>query len=278
MDKIKPIDFDDIKNKLFESGDYLPFDRTVISTEEATNFLISESYTYENPLALFLCKSSEDEHDSTLYEGLLKTYPIDTLKKYVCNAFHFNEKQFHIKEKNGIKYAVIYYYYTKATENNLIKAMNLGGYFLASHSIGRGNNKDIKRAIFEPKFQDELEIKLKEHPYLFHVTEKKNVPRIQHIGICPRSNSVLFNYPERIYLLYGDANDDNFFTVAKMLCNAKYKDNDISRYCILYLDTNKLDNDMRLFTDPNFPGGIYTYGNIRPDCISRIRNFDKNEK
>jgi len=277
MNKIEPIDFEDIKDKLFESGDYLPFDRNFISTEKVTNFLISESYGYENMLATFLCKSIEDNHDKTLYEGLFRTYSINTLKKYVCNAFHFHEKQFQIKEKNGIKYAEIYFFYSKETEDNIIRAMNLGGYFPANKSIGKNSNQGIKKIVFEPKFQDELERKIKEYPYVYHITEKKNVPRIQHIGICPRSNSPIFNYPERIYLVNGDASEDTFFTVAKMLSKAKYLNFDISRYCVLYLDTDKLPSDMRLFTDPNFPGGIYTYENIHPNAISKIRNFDKNE-
>lgn len=87
---------------------------------------------------------------------------------------HFNEKQFQIKEKNGQKWAAIYYRYDEETKEWLIKAMNLGGYYPYMEKIGHGNNEGLRELRFEPKFEDNIyKNVINNCNVLYHITEKK---------------------------------------------------------------------------------------------------------
>lgn len=268
--KIEPIDFDDIKGKLFESRDYLPFDINECSNKPVNNFLISEEYTFDNPLSIGLL-----EDDNMLWEGLIRTYPIETLKKYVCRALQFNEKQFQIKEKNGQKCASIYYYYDEETKEWIIKAMNLGGYYMAQERIGKGANKGLGELKFEPKFEDDIFGQIVETcKVLYHISEKKNTNRIRHIGICSRSNCAIFNYPARIYLLKDNVNEQFILNLAKTLSVSKYGKYVHVDYSLITINPKLLPKDTRFYEDANLPQGIFMYGNISPKCIIEIKDIN----
>lgn len=270
MDKIEPVDFEDIKDKLFESGDYLPFNINECSDKPVNNFLIDDTCNFGNPLSIALL-----EKDDMLWEGLIRTYPIDVLKKYLCNSLQFNEKQFQIKEKNGQKCASIYYRYDKETREWIIKVMNLGGYYMAQERIGEGANKGLRELRFEPKFEDDIYRQIIEScKVLYHITEKKNTNRIRHIGICSRSNCTFLDYPARIYLLKDDVNEQFILSLAKSLSASKYGNKVHIDYSLITINPKLLPNDTRFYEDANLPQGIFMYGNISPKCIIDIKDLD----
>lgn len=259
-----------IKDRLFEEGSYTPVDLTEISDTEVDEFLIMETYTMDNPLSLALCND-----DELMFEGLIRTYPIETLKKYVCNSLHFGDKQFQISEKNGVKYAILYYHYTPSTDDYVKRAMMLGGYYVMREIDGGGANKGIRKVIFEPKFQDEVTKKIKSFDVMYHITGKKNVERIKHIGLCSRSNCSLFNHPKRIYLLYGDVDENTIYTLAKVLSYSKYGMFIPEDYAVLTLNVDEFPEFLRFYVDPNHQDGVFTYGNIPPSCITKVEYFNE---
>jgi len=270
MDKIEPIDFNDIKHKLFESGDYLPFNINECSDKPVNNFLISETLMFDNPMSIGLL-----DEDDMLWEGLIRTYPIETLKKYVCRTLQFNEKQFQIKEKNGQKCASIYYRYDEETKKWIIKAMNLGGYYMSQEIIGKGTNEGLRELRFESKFEDDIYTQVIEScKVLYHVTEKKNINRIRHIGICSRSNCSIFDYPARIYLLKDSVDKQFILSLAKSLSVSKYGKNGHIDYSLITINPRLLPKDTRFYEDVNLPQGIFMYGNISPKCIIDIKDLD----
>lgn len=52
--RIRKIDFEEIKDKLFESGDYLPFKIEECSNEPVNEFTFGDTYSFDNILSIAL--------------------------------------------------------------------------------------------------------------------------------------------------------------------------------------------------------------------------------
>ena len=128
--------------------------------------------------------------------------------------------------------------------------------------ISKSKNCNGVKFMFESKF-DEL---LQHKPNLvYHVCKKVNINKILKIGLSPKSKSKKSYHPERIYVSL------HLNTALKMLNNFRFDDivnGDDFDYDILEIDlSDSYYSDIKLFKDPNFVGGYYTYQNFRPKDI-----------
>lgn len=115
-------------------------------------------------------------------------------------------------------------------------------------------NIKIKQVSIEQKFGDEI----KDFPNtLYHITDKKFIPKIKEKGLIPRYMGKRTIHPERIYLCdeYGLS---HLYGEFKSLLDYP---------TIISIDMSELT--IKLFQDNNFQlGGYYTLENIPAKCIN----------
>lgn len=164
---------------------------------------------------------------------------------------------------------------------------------------------------FEAKFSD---IDFKMAPFLYHVTLKRYIKKINTRGLVPSSKSAMFKYPKRVYLF--NFHDDR--TTAEMICAMKgymsqrilsilHSSGDISSrfnpeidrgFYIIKINADKLKNSplfkngkMKFYIDACYDGAarmtkdskaIFTYNNIPRNLMEDdamffpILSFDRN--
>lgn len=236
-----------------------------------------KSPTYDNPITMFIYRKTIDE-------GLIHTYPIEKTFEYVKDYFDFQDWQIKIlKTSNGNKYIRVYIPNTEDNLNELDKAMNLCGYFLAypKKEVLKGlDNGTIIWLDYDGKFQDDESEKIRsEEKFLFHLTPRYYRKKIETIGISPKSKNAVFNYPNRVYFLRGTTPKNDFFDLAQkisannrsyMNTQEKYK----GKYTLFMIDVERLPNNVRLYTDPRFNYGVYTTSYIDPKCIVDVKDVE----
>ena len=118
---------------------------------------------------------------------------------------------------------------------------------------------------FESKFDKTLKHK---PSILYHVCNEKNLDKIKKIGLIPKSKNKRTNHPERIYVAL------HLDNAKKMMDNFIFDDriNDVNNmYSILKINTSdEYYDNIKLFKDPNYIGGYYTYQNFRPKDIEVV--------
>jgi hypothetical protein len=211
------------------------------------------SVSYDNPLSIDMCSEN-------LNEGLIKTYPFETMMRYVMEYFNIPRFYMHDYENNGVKCIAIDLPKNERFQERVDKAMNLCEYF---ESI-RMSMDGLDRIHYEPKFEEEEQ---EIDDILYHVTHHSNKDKIKRIGLCPYSKNILFNYPSRVYFLKGDTPTSEIVNSAKALNNYATRDFNDGIYSILKIDVNKLPKNIKFFNDQNHKYGLYTLNNIPPNCI-----------
>ena len=216
----------------------------------------SITVSLSNPISFML-------HNKEINEGLIKTYPYEIMKRYMCEYFNIPSYYFHDEEKyDGIKccaidipkgYPIIY--------KEVKRAMNLCGYFVSTE----GEYDDFVRLHFEPKFEEED----KPSSFLYHITYHTNEPRIRKIGLKPSRKNIMFNYPDRIYFLTSEATQEDKEYLARML-DITHKRNSPSDgiYIVMKIDLDRIGNNVKFHKDPNYHNSVYTTDNIPLNAIA----------
>lgn len=218
-----------------------------------------------------------------LNEGLLKTYPIDKVIKYIQNRFNITDDDVEKYVDGYGEYILVRKNQSKDVIDNIKQILDLGGYYLADEDID-------EYYTYEKKFEDNIFDELKksgEIKYLYHITPSINDKKIQSNGLIPKSKNYRFNYPDRIYFLSDkDVNKDpeilkrvgwELYKVIffKNRTNKEYLERRNSRqYSIYRINFSKLEN-IDLYRDPNTRNfdSYFTMDNIRPEWIEKIDEF-----
>ncbi len=231
-----------------------------ITEEQFHRALFEESIvvSYDNPLSIEMSSES-------INEGLIKTYPFETMMRYVREYFNIPEFYMHTYSNNGVQCAAFDLPKNKTFQKRVDKAMNLCGYFEST----RSSMDELDRIHYEPKFkEEEKEI----GDFLYHITPHYTVGKIKKIGLCPYHKNAKFNYPSRIYFFKEDVPREILKNAAKAL--DKYSKRKIKDgiYRVLKIDVNSLPDNIKFFVDPNARYALYTLNNIPPNCI--VDGFD----
>lgn len=217
--------------------------------------------TYGNPLSIMMSKS--------INEGLIKTYPLDNTVSYIKNYFGLDDRQVVVqKVYNNQPHILIRIPAIGDNVEMIKKAMNLCGYYLAAPKDNEIEKDKWIWLQFEAKVEKDISEQLrKEESFLTHFTPYYNVDKILKQGLSPKSKNSILNYPGRIYLMRGSLNKESTKDLGMQLfMNNKSKGND-GKYVLLVIDLSKIPENTPFHFDPNYPYGVYTQSNIRPDAI-----------
>lgn len=276
---IRDFVFEELKSRLRAS---LPYMEGIIAQShelcnEGADLLpsameINEIPTFSNPISILLS------------EGLTKSFPLQSTIRYIKR--HFGDAIRDIKQgtnfingepNNNILVSI-------RTETGLIdkvsRAMALCGYYLAIpfSRIPMGKSVWLQ---FEPKYDKSLSDEIRNtEKYLLHLTPEVYISKIKKNGLVPRSKNQYSAYPERVYLLRGSIPPSEISDMYRMLStvyNIRRK-NPILVYGVVYIGIARLPENLKLFTDPNYPiYGLYTTDNIPPDTIIKIDTINIQE-
>lgn len=247
----------------------IPFSNAEITNVDVDEFSVMEHYNFGNPVALSLLSQ-----DNTLFETLLRSMPLEQVKRYADDAFNLPPNQIQIKEFNGIKCAYVYYdvYRKDSFKEMIIELMQRCGYFLSTEIKGKGRNDGVNRMKFEPSVEENVDEEVRNIGLMIHITTRQKVNKINAIGLTPRSNNSIFEYPARIYLISGKASSTQILSLAKALQISKSLNGDINNeYVQIMVNTKRLPNNIHFFKDPNLVNCFYTHDNIPPSAIYNIQ-------
>jgi hypothetical protein len=236
--------------------------------------------------------------NEVISEGLVKTYSKETVYDYLNSiGLIFNEDYSLVEREDQYSMVLL----TKKGNNIkkdyfeiLNKLQNLYGWIHGSTDLvtkfGTRLLKNRKEFLvdnninnqyllyFEPKF-DMGYNPINNTPY--HLTFKFNYDKIIKNGLTPKSNDDYFSYgnQSRIYF-FTEINDNKISEFIKNLYRSKKKNNGDSdlryftKFVLLEISTSDLNIDF--FKDINLDGGVYCTGNIPPNKIKLIRNYEIN--
>ena len=126
-------------------------------------------------------------------------------------------------------------------------------------------DKSLTVLTFEKRRQeDEIPVP----KFLYHLTPENKVNKILKNGLVPKAQNKLSNHPDRVYfflqkdllLNYKAYADDFWLSVHKTMPR-----ND--KYALLKIDTEKCNEDFRIYGDPNMVRGVWTFDNVPPEAI-----------
>ena len=100
--------------------------------------------SYSNPLSIDMCGDN-------INEGLIKTYPFETMMRYVREYFNIPDFYMHKYVNNGVDCVAFDLPKNLTFQKRVDKAMNLCGYF----EFTRASMDDLDRVHYEPKFEEE---------------------------------------------------------------------------------------------------------------------------
>jgi hypothetical protein len=238
--------------------------------KEEVNKILFVNPSIENHLYL-----DYENYQINLNEGIYKTYPPDTARRYVMNLFNLNEKQIIVYGANGKlpeeKRLWVAYYNEYGNKKKMTKAMMLCGYTL-SKSMNRDDG--LIEEIYSPINLPNINDIVRKYSFITHITPSYNKDKILSKGFIPKSKNEMFSYNDRIFFFKGDTpiNEIMFqaFEFDRMLKN---KRNEHS-YTIFSIDTQKIPDNVNFHTDLTYPCGIYTTENVPPNCIKGYQDFN----
>ena len=224
-------------------------DKNIINKWNNKKFLI-ESFSFGNPISMALLKEKKD-----LNEGLIRTHPIETVKRYLIKLYQFDDSQLQIFKDNKIEKLRIIIPNNNMFIEKIEKVMTLCGYFCSvKHDYPEVENWIYLN--FEPKNQDDVNEYVRNMKYIFHVTPEKYINKIKKIGLKPTFKNKFFSYPDRVYFFINDTSPEEIYSLKNQL----KQNND--KYCLLVIEVSKIPDNVNSYLDPNFEYGIYTNDNI----------------
>lgn len=156
----------------------------------------------------------------------------------------------------------------KKFNNLLYSLLNNAGYFI-SKLIDIKQDKEIKSILISKNdefliyFQKRFDIPKKISGNLYHSTTKHYYEKIKRTGLSPKTQKMISNDLDRIYLTDNLAEALDFCTQKRFFYKKKYKDTplfdmNINDWVVLEIDIFSIP-DIKIYEDPKMENSYYTY-------------------
>ena len=258
--------------------------RKLLEEMEINKVLHPFDVDFYNPVEMFLYNC--DYTKPIITEGLIHTYPVDKTIHYISKALKIDASHFKVETHNGVNKVFVTINENETPRELLIASFEYCGYFHSVDAESRTTREGVcTTLVFEPKHQRDNTKEILEHNVvLYHISPSAFEKSILRTGLSPRSKSIYFKYPERVYLIEQKCGESYIFNLAWQISESISFDNqwknindankDPYAWTIYAIDTTKLQKDIKFFKDPNWENGVFTPNNISPGAISRYGHFD----
>jgi len=158
--------------------------------------------------------------------------------------------------------------------NELISLENNTGYFKSAIINKDGNKiKKLSKGVFTIFFNKRFDIPANSPDYLYHATSKHYYEKIKLTGLYPKTQKMISDDLERLYLTDNLAEALSFCTDKRFFIKDKYKkdilfDMNIDEWLILLIDIKSIQ-DFKLYKDTKMNNSYYTY-DVIPAYAIRI--------
>lgn len=216
------------------------------------------NFEQDNPLAVRYCNKGY------LFEGLIKTYPINKAIEYVTRLFCLNSNQFQVIKRNGTYKILVCFENTENKKNQMNQAMNLCGYELAGEAI----DKEYIQQMYTAKYSESLTKEIKNNMiFLIHITPSYNKEKILKYGFTPKSKNEFFTYSPSVFFFTQDAPLIHIVDQVYQK-DIKIKNNSNNHiYSLFRVDVSKIPDSVKFETDPNLRYAVRTRDNISNKTI-----------
>jgi hypothetical protein len=225
------------------------------------------------------------QESQILYEGLIYSHDINATMKMLTR--YTSDFTMSHKDSNNLFALLVrkkmdFESYKKTLDALIRLANNLGWFVMKSRLFVNSSfkfaeyknsdvffknllkNKDEQIELCVLYFEAKYDLEQPLENYYYHSTSFKYIKKIKKYGLVPKSKNKTTSHPERIYLTktYDDAKD-----IGGMM--SKWNDSD---FIILKIKSEAIPG-LKIFNDPNFEGGVYTYNNIGPEAITNLNDI-----
>lgn len=242
---------------------------------------------YKNYNEKFIKTNLNEYLRDKLNEGLIHTYPISLYEENLRNELNLNNVKYILNVNYQNETCKITIYDNFKIVNSIFNNL---GYFISKYKVYKQNsnifnytneknfNKKIKKfnkldIFYESKFDQIIDPK----NIVYHATNIKNFPKINNVGLFPKSKSKMSYHPDRIYL------SNNLISTINLIQRLKGYDNGDYIICEIDVSNFKQNNydksqtDVKFYLDPKFSDGFYIYNNIPKNRISFLHKiYSKN--
>ena len=232
-----------------------------------------------NPLAPYFL-------DGHVNEGLIKTYGPDKTKEYVEQLFGGSENVTITKDKKPVMEKwdksntglFVTYVNTEVNHDAVAKAMGLCGYDETKHTVTQDADGKIRRSdYYLPRYTENITGLVRSNKgVVYHITQVKNLTKIQKQGIVAKQKNLRFKYISKIHLMKPGVGWDetmNLLRQLDMFVNHNKQEGYNGEWCIMEIDINELPNDCKFYQDPSYVHGMFIFDVIPPKAIKRIKKI-----
>jgi hypothetical protein len=206
----------------------------------------------------------------TMKEGLIISVDYNFFIEKLENILKKEIKQYNIKQIE--EYIELYIDLTNVNHKNfdkqLYELINTTGYF-KSKILDIKEDKDIKSILdsnnneFIVYFQKRFDIPKKVSGNLYHSTTKQYYEKIKRTALSPKTQKMISDDLDRIYLTDNLAEAIDFCTQKRFFYKKKYNNIDlfnmnIDKWVVLEIDIFSIP-DIKLYEDPKMDNSYYTY-------------------
>lgn len=216
--------------------------------------------------------------EKMLEESLIASYDISKVKDIFERRFGIgNGIVFKVieRERNGhvVHYAMVgvpYKVLNNELKNEIISFMKFCGYSFDTKTKESG---DAINLFFKPRFQtddctDDVRTRCR---FVYHLTPASNFDKILKNGFVPKSENMLFSYPDRVYFFLGN----NLKRKSLNLMKTVWKSHGSPEAVVLMVDLEKVPEDVIFRTDFDADEAIFTHDNISPYAIAGYKKFEE---
>ena len=208
-------------------------------------------------------------------EGLIKSYPVNSVMSFISKAFNFkyrDERNLEDLFGEGHEYHGRIYK-EKGTQNSCERiTVETNGNFKDQEKLDFYMEKygwflariDDNVLTYEKKFDEYATVfQLLAHGIesLYHVSSSENAENIIRKGLKPKSrtNKNGYMHGDRVYLLLNEPTNED------LIVSFPLKD-----YAVFKVDLNKVNETNKLYFDPRIHNALYTYEPISPQSIVKL--------
>lgn len=221
--------------------------------------------------------------EQLIKEFINQTVPIDktieTFKERFKGKYADITKIGHEKFKISLNKIITNQFLNIEDINKFVESF---GWFISKINGFPFSKRDLRHFIFSSKtieleFEPRYDLEITNvEDKIYHLTFDIFWDRIHDVGLTPKNKSKISNHPERTYFVE-KYNEKEFDRLSKFLYNTLSSDRRelIDKCYILEIDAKQLmeNRKTKFYKDPNYLLGIWTFENIPPIYINKIKEI-----
>ena len=220
-----------------------------------------------------------DSGENYILESPKYSVDIQTVRKEIINTFRLESWQIQvIQGENSISLAILISNWKDNNIKEIINSFERFGWFCSTSEneivktniiLSDGSKLDGDWVIrqFEPKYQPNVNETVRNYKFIYHLSPVYNLESILKNRFKVHSQNKKFNYPNRIFFLKGNIDQENIMCIGQQLCDMNTDSRNTGEYCLFTIKTNLIPSDINFYLDPVYEFGIFTEQDIPVETI-----------